>query len=93
MKRFQLIACHEDGTLETQIVDLEWDTINRWESDEESMAFCFEYSRNGKSPRWVKVFTPYVRRRKTPSHFNRIKIIFSMFISFSMAIWLTALIE
>lgn len=61
MERFQLIACRDDGTLEAQIVDLEWDTINRWESDEESMAFCFEYSRNEKPPRWVKVFTPYVR--------------------------------
>lgn len=63
---FRLIACREDGTPETQTVELEWNTISRWESDEESMAFCFEYSRNGKSPRWVKVYTQYV----SPRNFN-----------------------
>lgn len=60
MKSFRLIACREDGTLEQQTVDLAWNTIIRWESDEESMAFCFEYTRNEKPPRWVKVYTPYV---------------------------------
>lgn len=63
MKSFRLIACREDGTLELQTVDLAWNTILRWESDEESMAFCFEYSRNEKPPRWVKVYTPYVSVR------------------------------
>lgn len=24
------------------------------------MAFCFEYVRGEKKPRWVKIFTPYV---------------------------------
>lgn len=24
------------------------------------MAFCFEYARGEKKPRWVKIFTPYV---------------------------------
>lgn len=60
MKNFRLIACREDGTLESQTVDLAWNTIIRWESDEESMSFCFEYSRNDKPPRWVKVYTQYV---------------------------------
>lgn len=59
-KSFRLLACKEDGSLETQVVELAWDTINRWESDEESMAFCFQYSRNDKPARWSKVFTPYV---------------------------------
>lgn len=69
MKKFQMIACHDDGSLESQIVELEWDAINRWESDEESMAFCFEYSRNGKAPRWVKIFTPYVRLFQCSNYF------------------------
>ncbi|XP_070506055.1 sorting nexin-27 [Chironomus tepperi] len=57
---FRLHACREDGTRESQTVDLQWDTIIRYESDEESMCFCFQYSRsNQKPPRWVKVFTPY----------------------------------
>uniref|UniRef100_A0A1L8DW67 Putative sorting nexin-27 n=1 Tax=Nyssomyia neivai TaxID=330878 RepID=A0A1L8DW67_9DIPT len=59
MKSFRLHACREDGSLETQTVELTWDTITRWESDEESMAFCFQYTRNDKPLRWVKVFTPY----------------------------------
>jgi sorting nexin-27 len=36
---FKLHACREDGTLEQQTVDLKWDTILRWESDEESMRY------------------------------------------------------
>lgn len=60
MKSFRLHACREDGALEAQMVELTWDTITRWESDDEAMAFCFQYTRNEKSPRWVKVYTPYV---------------------------------
>lgn len=59
-KSFRLNACREDGSSENQTVELKWDTILRWESDEESMCFCFQYSRSQqKPPRWVKVFTPY----------------------------------
>ncbi|XP_037914598.1 sorting nexin-27-like isoform X3 [Hermetia illucens] len=58
-KSFRLHACREDGALEAQMVELTWDTITRWESDDEAMAFCFQYTRNEKSPRWVKVYTPY----------------------------------
>lgn len=60
MKSFRLHACREDGNLEAQTVELTWDTVTEWESDEESMAFCFQYSRNEKPSRWVKVYTPYV---------------------------------
>lgn len=34
--------------------------MQRWDTDEEGMAFCFEYVRGEKKPRWVKIFTPYV---------------------------------
>lgn len=34
--------------------------MQRWDTDEEGMAFCFEYARGEKKPRWVKIFTPYV---------------------------------
>jgi sorting nexin-27 len=56
---FRLHACLEDGTLEEQTVELQWDAITSWESDDESMCFCFQYSRNQKPQKWVKVFTPY----------------------------------
>ncbi|XP_037934538.1 sorting nexin-27-like [Teleopsis dalmanni] len=41
------------------MVELTWDTITRWESDEESMSFCFQYNRSDKPARWVKVYTPF----------------------------------
>lgn len=53
-------ACREDGSMEAQMVELTWESITRWESDEESMSFCFQYNRPDKPARWVKVYTPYV---------------------------------
>jgi sorting nexin-27 len=59
---FKLHATKEDGTLESQVVEFQWNTITRWEIDDEGMAFCFQYTRtDNRSPRWLKVFTPYVR--------------------------------
>lgn len=57
---FRMHACREDGALEAQTVELNWDTVTQWESDDEAMAFCFQYSRIEKPSRWVKVYTPYV---------------------------------
>ncbi|KAK5610083.1 Sorting nexin-27 [Crenichthys baileyi] len=56
---FKLHACTEDGTLENQVIAFEWTEMQRWDTDEEGMAFCFEYARGEKKPRWVKIFTPY----------------------------------
>uniref|UniRef100_A0A8C6PG99 Sorting nexin 27a n=1 Tax=Nothobranchius furzeri TaxID=105023 RepID=A0A8C6PG99_NOTFU len=56
---FKLHACTEDGTLENQVISFEWAEMQRWDTDEEGMAFCFEYARGEKKPRWVKIFTPY----------------------------------
>ncbi|XP_066994479.1 sorting nexin-27 isoform X1 [Anabrus simplex] len=56
---FKLQACREDGALESQVVEFSWPTIKEWEVDDESMAFCFQYQRPEKNPRWVKIFTPY----------------------------------
>ncbi|XP_002732720.1 sorting nexin-27-like [Saccoglossus kowalevskii] len=55
----KLQACSEDGQLEDQSPEFTWDEIQRWEIDDEGMAFCFEYEKPGKRPRWVKVFTAY----------------------------------
>lgn len=63
MGSFKLHAAKEDGTLESQVVEFQWKTINRWEVDEEGMAFCFQYTRqDNRPPRWLKVFTPYVSK-------------------------------
>uniref|UniRef100_A0A4X2LHB8 Sorting nexin 27 n=1 Tax=Vombatus ursinus TaxID=29139 RepID=A0A4X2LHB8_VOMUR len=56
---FKLHACTEEGQLENQVIAFEWDEMQRWDTDEEGMAFCFEYARGEKKPRWVKIFTPY----------------------------------
>lgn len=45
---------------QNQVIAFEWDEMQRWDTDEEGMAFCFEYARGEKKPRWVKIFTPYV---------------------------------
>uniref|UniRef100_A0A8C8K255 Sorting nexin 27a n=1 Tax=Oncorhynchus tshawytscha TaxID=74940 RepID=A0A8C8K255_ONCTS len=42
-----------------QVIAFEWVEMQRWDTDEEGMAFCFEYARGEKKPRWVKIFTPY----------------------------------
>ncbi|XP_041037652.1 sorting nexin-27-like isoform X1 [Carcharodon carcharias] len=60
IKHFKLHACTEDGELEqNQVIAFEWDDMQRWDTDEEGMAFCFEYARGEKKPRWVKIYTPY----------------------------------
>jgi sorting nexin-27 len=42
------------------VVEFSWSEILAYESDDESMSFDFEYVREGKKPRWVKIYTPYV---------------------------------
>ena len=61
----KLHACREDGTLESQVVVLQWDTIRQWEVDDEGMAFCLKYNRSDKTPRWLKIFTPYVSNEES----------------------------
>lgn len=59
IRHFKLLACTDNGDLEDQVISFEWDEMRRWDTDEEGMAFCFEYARGEKKPRWVKIFTPY----------------------------------
>ncbi|NWH41596.1 SNX27 protein, partial [Chloropsis hardwickii] len=59
IRHFKLHACTEEGQLENQVIAFEWEEMQRWDTDEEGMAFCFEYARAEKKPRWVKIFTPY----------------------------------
>ncbi|XP_059802060.1 sorting nexin-27-like [Hemitrygon akajei] len=59
IQHFKLHACTEDGQLENQVIVFDWAEMHQWDTDEEGMAFCFEYIRGEKKPRWVKIFTPY----------------------------------
>lgn len=56
------ISVHEDALcpVQNQVIAFDWGEMKRWDTDEEGMAFCFEYVRGEKKPRWVKIFTPYV---------------------------------
>jgi hypothetical protein len=45
---------------QSQVVEFVWPSIKEWEVDDEAMAFCFQYQRPERNPRWVKIFTPYV---------------------------------
>lgn len=55
----RLIACTEDGTLENQIVEFTWKTIKCWEVDETNGLFSFQFQREEKNPKSVKLHTPY----------------------------------
>ncbi|XP_064648615.1 sorting nexin-27-like isoform X3 [Lineus longissimus] len=59
VKNFKLQAAKEDGTPESQVIEFAWDDIKQFDIDEEGMSFNFEYAREGKRSRWVKVFSPY----------------------------------
>lgn len=55
---------------QNQVIAFDWGEMQRWDTDEEGMAFCFEYARGEKKPRWVKIFTPYVSMTCTLLHMN-----------------------
>uniref|UniRef100_A0AAR2JUC6 Sorting nexin 27b n=1 Tax=Pygocentrus nattereri TaxID=42514 RepID=A0AAR2JUC6_PYGNA len=59
-KSYQLQKLAEQRKISmNQVIAFEWGEMQRWDTDEEGMAFCFEYARGEKKPRWVKIFTPY----------------------------------
>lgn len=56
---FRLQACGEDGGLEDQVIEFSWDTIVTYELEEEGMSFMFQYRRNGKPDRWVRIYSHF----------------------------------
>ena len=47
--------------LQAQSPSFTWDQISSYEADLEESAFTFLYTRGeGKEPRWVKVYSPFV---------------------------------
>ena len=42
------------------MLEFVWDAIEHFDYDEEGMSFNFEYNREGRKSRWVKIFTSYV---------------------------------
>jgi len=56
---FRLHACSEDGNSENQVIEFAWDTITAFELEEEGMSFMFQYKRQGKPDRWVRIYSHY----------------------------------
>lgn len=53
-------------SFQTQILEFPWPDIQQYEVDEEGMSFNFEYTKPGRKPRWVKIFTAYVSTPVVP---------------------------
>ena len=56
----RLRACTEEGALEEQEHSFAWELVCQHEADMEESAFIFQYNREKKGPRWVRVYSPYV---------------------------------
>ncbi len=55
-----LKACSEEGEEEEQEHNFTWDMLVEHEADMEEEVFTFQYAREGKKPRWVKIYSEYV---------------------------------
>jgi len=48
------------GVFQSQVIEFSWDDVLQFEVDNDQMTFNFEYRREGRKPRWIRIFTPYV---------------------------------
>ncbi len=46
---------------QTQEHTFDWDMIGEYEAEIEDRAFTFTIKREGKDPKWIRVYSPYVR--------------------------------
>ena len=60
LSNLKLKACTVEGELESQEHTFTWDMISNYEADLEEQAFTFQYAKEGKEPRWVRVYSPHV---------------------------------
>ena len=51
-------------TPQTQVIEFNWKDVKTYGADEDGMSFNFEYNRQGKKARVVKIFTPHVSLAK-----------------------------
>lgn len=54
-----LKACSNEGVAEEQEQVFSWDRITATDGDDEGEAFMLQYQREGKGPKWIKVYTPH----------------------------------
>ena len=60
LSHLKLKACTTEGELESQEHIFTWDMVSNYEADLEEQAFTFQYTKEGKEPRWVRVYSPHV---------------------------------
>ena len=46
--------------LQNQVIEFLWSSILQYDLDDEAAMFCFQYQRQNKSPRWVKIYSNHV---------------------------------
>ncbi len=51
--------------LQNQVIEFDWRSICQYDLEDESMTFLFQYTRQDKSPRWIKIHTPHVSLGKS----------------------------
>ena len=54
-----LQACDQKGKVEDQEHTFEWERIKQADEDIEGECFMIQYSRDGKSPKWIKIFSDH----------------------------------
>ena len=55
-----LKACTDEGIVEDQEHTFPWDMVVHHEADVEEQAFTFQYNRENKPSRWVRIYSQYV---------------------------------
>ena len=60
LSHLKLKACSTEGELEAQEHTFTWDMVSNYEADLEEQAFTFQYTKEGRDPRWVRVYSPHV---------------------------------
>lgn len=46
--------------MQAKVLRFDWDNVNQWEVDDESMAFAFVFTKPDQKTRRIRIYTPYV---------------------------------
>ncbi|XP_067935561.1 sorting nexin-27-like [Watersipora subatra] len=58
-RNLKLHACDNNGALEGNVIEFHWSNITTHDISHDLSSFYFQYEREGKKPRTIKVFTPH----------------------------------
>ena len=60
-----MVAASQLVSPQAQEHSFKWNMISQYEADMEEQAFTFLVQREGKDPRWIRIYSPYVRNSLT----------------------------